>query len=140
MLFRSLVVHGFGLGASLAIVEASAGLDADLIIADSPFASARSYLRRRWSKVPGHLFGMACRVAAKRFNADPDAIRPLAAVAEGSPVPILFIHGDADRLVPVADTLNIAANSLNARNAIWRVTGAAHCAGYLRAPDAYVRR
>lgn len=135
-----LVVHGFGLGGALAIVGGSAGLDVDLIIADSAFTSARSYLRRSWSTVPGYLFGMALRAATRRFGADPDAVCPLLAVSQASPVPILFIHGDADRLVPLADTLNIAAASLNANNAIWRVAGAPHCASYLRAPEAYVRR
>lgn len=135
-----LVLHGFGLGGALAIVGGSAGLDVDLIIADSPFTSARSYLRRTWSNVPSHLFAMALRTATRRFGADPDVVRPLVAVSEASPVPILFIHGEADRLVPVADTLNIAAASLNANNAIWRVAGAPHCASYLRSPDAYVRR
>ena len=135
-----LILHGFGLGGALAIVGASDGLDVDLIIADSPFASARSYLRRRWSNVPGYLFSMALRVATSRFGANADAVRPLVSASQSSPVPILFIHCDADRLVPLADTLNIAAASLNAHNAIWRVPGAGHCAGYLRAPDAYVRQ
>lgn len=135
-----LVLHGFGLGAALAIVGASAGLPVDLVIADSPFAFARAYFRRRWRAVPLPTFDLACRMAHRRFGADIDAVAPLAAVAVRSPVPILFIHGEADRIVPPVHSLNIAAASLNPRNAVWRVAGASHCAAYRRAPDAYVSR
>jgi alpha-beta hydrolase superfamily lysophospholipase len=134
------IVHGFGLGGALAIVGAAEGLPVDLVIADSAFSSVRAYLRRRWSRIPRPTFTFACRLARRRFGADADALRPLDAVAAASPVPVLFIHGEVDKLVPVTHTLNIAAASLNPRNVIWRVPGAGHCTAYRRAPEAYVRR
>lgn len=133
------VLHGFGLGGSLAIVGASQGLEVDLVIADSPFTSARAYLHRRWRGIPRPTFSLALRLARKRFGADPDAVQPLVAVAESSCVPILFIHGEADRIAPVAHSLNIAAASLNPKNEVWRVPAAGHCIAYRRTPDAYMR-
>jgi fermentation-respiration switch protein FrsA (DUF1100 family) len=134
------IVHGFGLGGALAIDAAAVGLQVALVIADSTLTSVRAYLRRRWARIPRPTFALACRLSRRRFGADPDALQPLEAVAAASPVPILFIHGEADQLVPVAHSLNIAAASLNARNIVWRVPGAGHCTAYRRAPDAYVRR
>jgi fermentation-respiration switch protein FrsA (DUF1100 family) len=133
------IVHGFGLGGALAIVGATEGLPVDLVIADSTFTSVRAYLQRRWSRIPKLTFSLACALARRRFGADPDALRPVEAVAAASPVPILFIHGEADRFVPLAHSLNIAAASLNPRNIIWRVPGAGHCTAYRRGPEAYVR-
>ncbi len=133
------VLHGFGLGGSFAIVSASEGVEVDLVIADSPFASARDYLRRRWSHIPKPTLDLALGMARRRFGADPDAVQPLHAVAESSKVPILFIHGEADRFAPVSNSLNIAAASLNRLNEVWRVPGAGHCTAYRRAPDAYMR-
>ena len=133
------VLHGFGMGGSIAIVAASLGIDVDLVVADSPFSSARDYLRRRWSRFPRPTIDLAVRFARRRFGADPDSVQPLQAVAESSKVPILFIHGEAERLAPVSHSLNIAAASLNAKNEVWRVPGAGHCAAYRRVPDAYMR-
>lgn len=133
-------VHGFGFGAALALVSVSQGLAADLVIADSSCAHARDYIRRHWRSVPRPTFDLACRLARRRFGAEIDAIRPLLAVANSSPVPALFIHGESDRIVPVTHSLNIAAVSMNARDALWRVPGAGHCDAYRRSPDAYVSR
>ena len=109
------------------------------MIADSPFASARDYLRRRWSRVPLPTLELALTLARQRFGADPDTVQPLHAVAESSKVPVLFIHGEADRFAPVSHSLNIAAASLNRHNEVWRVPGAGHCTAYRRVPDAYMR-
>jgi fermentation-respiration switch protein FrsA (DUF1100 family) len=134
------VVHGFGFGAALALVGASQGLKVDLVIADSPFAYTHDYVRRRWRSIPRPVFDLACGIARRRFGANIDAVQPLEAVAAASPVPTLFIHGEADRIVPIAHSLNIAAASLNPRDLLWRVPGAGHCDAYRRSPDAYVSR
>lgn len=132
--------HGFGFGAAVVLVAAAEGLAADLVIADSSFSFAREYLRRRWRAVPRPTFDLACWIARRRFGADIDAIEPLIAVAASSPVPTLFIHGESDRIVPIAHSLNVAAASTNDQDTMWRVHGAGHCDAYRRSPDAYVSR
>lgn len=135
------VVHGFGLGGALAVVGVADGsFEADAIIADSAFTSVRAYLRRRWAIVPWPLFQLACYFARRLYQADADAIAPLAAMrATSTLTPMLFIHGERDRLISVTHTINIAASSLNARTTVFRVPRAGHCTGYLRGPEAYVR-
>ncbi len=135
------VVHGFGLGGALAVVGVADGtVEADAVIADSTFTSVRAYLRRRWAIVPWHLFQLSCYFGKRLFHADPDAISPLAAMRSTSNLtPMLFIHGDRDRLINVTHTINIAASSMNARTSVYRVPRAGHCTSYLRGPETYVR-
>jgi alpha-beta hydrolase superfamily lysophospholipase len=135
------VVHGFGLGGALAVVGVADGsVDADAVIADSPFTSVRAYLRRRWAIVPWHLFTLSSYFAKRLFHADPDAIAPLEAMrSTTSLVPMLFIHGERDRLISVTHTINIAASSMNARTSVYRVPRAGHCTSYLRGSENYVR-
>jgi pimeloyl-ACP methyl ester carboxylesterase len=97
-------------------------------------------VRRRWRSIPAPTFDLALRIARRRFGANIDAADPLPAVSAASPVPTLFIHGEADRIVPISNTLNIAAASLNPRDVLGRVPGAGHCDAYRRSPDAYVSR
>ena len=90
------LLHGFGLGASLAIVAAADGLPIDGIIADSPFASARGYVRHRWSHVPAPLFALSAWLARRFFNADLHALAPIDVAWRVAPARILFIHGAED--------------------------------------------
>jgi alpha-beta hydrolase superfamily lysophospholipase len=135
------VLHGFGLGGALAVVGVADGsVDADAVIADSTFTSVRAYLRRRWAIVPWHLFALSCYFAKRLFHADPDAIAPLAAMrATTSLTPMLFVHGDRDRLISVTHTINIAASSMNGRTSVHRVPRAGHCTSYIRGSEPYVR-
>ena len=135
-----LVLHGFGLGGSLAISVVASEAAADLVIADSPFASAREQLRSRWPRVPGHLFRAACWIARRLYRADVEALSPLAVIAGVAPTPVLLIHGDADNQVPVANSLNLAAATLSEETHLWTVDGVGHCGAYLADPQAYFDR
>lgn len=135
-----ILLHGFGLGGSLAIVAAAEGVPVDGIIADSPFASARDYLRHRWAHVPQPLFHLAGVVARQLFHADMRAFEPLMAARSLNGTRVLFIHGQDDHDVPVSHTLNLAAASINADDEIWLVPDAGHCAVYASSPQTYMRR
>ena len=134
-----LLLHGFGLGASLAIQAVAEGLPVAAVIADSPFASAREQLRYQFSRVPGHLFSVACLIARHVYRADVDALAPIRTFDLARP-PTLLIHGRADARVPVAQTQNLAAASLNRGNDLWLVPRVGHCAAFLDDPDRYLER
>ena len=72
-----LLLHGFGLGASLAMQAVGEGLPVAAVIADSPFASAREQLRSQFRRVPGHLFKVACWLAWRVYRADVNALAPI---------------------------------------------------------------
>lgn len=135
-----LILHGFGFGGSLAIEGVAYGVPAQAVIADSPFTSAREFLRHRWRHIPGHLFRVSCWIARRVYDADIDALVPLEVVDAVAPTPILFIHGDADRDVPPTHTINLAAASLNDRNRMWLVPNVGHCGAYLDHPGVYFGR
>lgn len=135
-----IVLHGFGLGGSLAISTVAAGAPADVVIADSPFCSAREHLRFRWHRVPGYVFRSACWLARHVYGADVDALCPQDAISDLVLTPVLLVHGEADEVVPVADTLNIAAATLHDRLDLWVVPGAGHCRAYVDDPDRYLGR
>ena len=120
-----LVLHGFGLGGSL-------------VIADSPFASAREQLRFRWSGVPRHVFNTACWIARRIYGADVDSLSPQRSIDGVGTTPVLMIHGDADDEVPLANSLNIAAATLNEAIDLWVVPDARHCRAYVDNRDAYL--
>jgi uncharacterized protein len=135
-----ILLHGFGLGASLAITVAARGIDAVAVIADSPFTSMHAHLRHQWPHVPRHLFKLSCAFAARFFHADPLALSPIA-VVDRVEVPVFFIHAEGDTLVPVSHTLNLAAASLDPRDRVWTIPDVVeHCGYYLQAPDIYLGR
>lgn len=136
---RPLLLHGFGLGAALAIQSVAEGEGVQAIIADSAFAGARTQLRRRHRHIPRPLFALACWCARRVHHADVDRLAPIRVIDRVQP-PIFFVHGDADATVPVADSLNLSAASLNRANALWVVPNVGHCTAYAADPRAYLRR
>ena len=134
-----LVLHGFGLGASLVISTVAAGAPADAVIADSPFASAREQLRFRWARVPDLLFNSACWIARRLYSADVDSLTPQDAIISMGETPVLMIHGDSDEVIPLANSLNIVAATLNEGVDLWVVPEARHCRAYADNRDAYLK-
>lgn len=135
-----LILHGFDLGASLAIAGIASGIVADAVIADTACTSAREALRERWHRWPAPLFASACWVARSLYRADPDALVPLDAIRESSDLPMLLIHGEDDEQLSPAHTLNLAAATLDPRHHLWIVPDVGHCGAYLDNPDLYLRR
>jgi uncharacterized protein len=133
------VLHGFGFGAALSLTAVANGAEVAAVIADSSFMTMRSYLRRRWQHMPRQLFSVSAFLARRLFRADIDALQPIKAVPRVA-APVLFIHNENDPEVPMMDTLNLAAGSLDERDRLWIIpnTGG-HATGYRQAPDLYLR-
>jgi alpha-beta hydrolase superfamily lysophospholipase len=135
-----LILHGFGLGGSLAISTVGAGAHADAVIADSPASSAREQLQFRWHHIPNWLFTSACWLACRIYHADVNALVPQRAINDVGATPVLLVHGTADSEVPVTQTLNMVASTLNEGVETWIVDGGEHCRTYLDDPDRYLAR
>lgn len=134
------LLHGFGLGASLALAAVAAESSVVAVIADSPIASRREQQQWQHSRAPRYLFALAYLFARKLFGADVDALDPMAAVARVEDVPVLFVCGEQDEQVPPAQTLNLAAASLSRRHQVWVAPEAGHCEIFMHHPDEYLRR
>ncbi len=133
------VLHGFGLGASLALQATAHGLGPRAVIADTAFTSAREQLRYRWRRIPGFVFGPACWVARKLYHANIDALRPLEVMPKID-VPLLIVHGAHDVESPVANAHNLMAACMNSAAQLWIVPEAGHLQAYRLESDEYLRR
>jgi alpha-beta hydrolase superfamily lysophospholipase len=134
------LLHGFGLGASLALAAAAAESPVAAVIADSPLSSMREQLQHRHPRVPRYLLGLGYVLARRLFGADVDALDPMAAVASAERVPVLFVCGEQDDRVPPSQTLNLAAASLSRQHEVWVASEAGHCEAFVRHPEEYLRR
>ena len=70
---------------------------------------------------------------------DPRTVRPIASVRTLT-LPLLFIHGTADDLVPYQDSVDLHGAAASADKTLWLVPGAGHTTAYTAQPDAYLRR
>lgn len=135
-----ILLHGFGYGASLAIDAVARGVDVAGIVADSPFATMRSFLRARHRHIPAPVFQASIWMARRLMKCDPHALNPIQSI-EKVQVPVLFVHSQVDDVVPASHTLNLSAASLDPRMRVWIVDDhIGHGTAYLDQPDAYLRR
>lgn len=135
-----IILHGFGLGASLAISAAANGVEVEGLIADSPFSSMREHLRERHRRATWLLFRSACLLSRRIFSANVDALAPVRDMA-ALETPVMFIHAEHDQTVPVSHSLNLAAASLHDGNEVWMIddfTG--HCTYYREHSQEYLQR
>ena len=86
------------------------------------------------SGVPGR--SLASRAAARDLGGDPRATEPIRMVGLVEPVPLLLIHGEADRTVPLADGRRLAAAAGPSAHH-WTVPGADHAGSHATMPQEY---
>jgi pimeloyl-ACP methyl ester carboxylesterase len=78
-------------------------------------------------------------VAARRIGADLRATEPIRVVGLIETVPLLLVHGEADRTIPVRDGRRLAA-AAGTKAEHWIVPGAGHSGGHATDPVAYEAR
>jgi pimeloyl-ACP methyl ester carboxylesterase len=87
----------------------------------------------------GFLAARMFDVAARRIGADLRATEPIRVVGLIETVPLLLVHGEADRTVPLRDGRRLAAAAgPNAEH--WIIPDAGHSAGHATEPAAYEAR
>jgi pimeloyl-ACP methyl ester carboxylesterase len=134
-------LHSCSAGSSVALEFAADRAGVRAIWLESPFGRpgemARHYLSRM-TRLPAPLLSLTSRWAVDRAVArvrsdlglppgpgDLGAVDPIRA-ARRVTAPILLVHGEDDRLVPVRFTRELAA-ALPRGSAVWNVGGAGHC-------------
>lgn len=133
-------LHGFGTGAALALAAVADGAAVTGVIADSPVASMRAYVRAQHARVPGYVFDLAVHAARLRFGADIDRVAPVRTMQQMAETRVLFVHCEDNREVPAAHTLNLAAASLSETDEVWIRPEGGHCGAYLADPSQYMHR
>ncbi len=109
----------------VAVVGDSVAPELALVVANRMRGPARRFVADR-------LFA----AAARRVGADLRATEPIRVVGLVDPVPLLFIHGDADTTVPIRDGLRLAA-AAGPSSEHWIVPGAEHSRGHELDPAAW---
>lgn len=99
-----IVLAGISMGASTVLMTSDLGLPANVkgIMADCPYSEPKEILRAvmKQLKLPVNVTYTAVRLGAKLFGGfDIEEHSPLKAM-ENCQIPVLFIHGDEDYLVP----------------------------------------
>ena len=120
-------IHGGSYGAATALLATPVIPEVGAVVADSAFADMRDIMERQIEErtgVPSWLTKLFLRpglalVAWLRYSLDFDAIAPERAVPEIAPRPILFIHGEKDRTIPVEHAHRLKAASRNPADELW---------------------
>lgn len=141
-----------GIGDSMGGAELLRSLDAEhgfcAVIAESPFATFREAAYDRLGQGFGEGAGLGRTLlrpayfagliyARAHYGVDFDMADPAKAVAN-SAVPVLLIHGLADRSLPVRHSIIIRAKNLS--TALWEPERADHCGASTAEPAEYERR
>jgi len=135
-------VIGYSMGAAVSILLAAAEPTIRAVVADSSFATMRdviayAYQRRRLPTRP--ILDLTNAVTRWRYGYPFEAVRPLDAVSQIAPRPLLILHGTADTIIPVEHAHRLYAAAGEPKE-LWIFEGAAHCGGYFADRPVYVSR
>ena len=126
---ESVAVFGISMGASVAIYAAGKYPELQCVLAENTFLSYSkvvSYWSWKRMKTPYYpLVAMTLFFVRHKLKADPEPYSPLYCVPEVK-VPIMFINGDRDDLVPLADAERLFGLCTSEKKQMWVVAGASH--------------
>ncbi len=136
-------VIGFSMGAATAIMAAARVREIRAVVADSPFATLKEVLAsafRNFYHIPYFpVLSMAVWINGRLVGADVAGARPLDVVARISPKPLMLIHGEADRIIPVSDSV-LLYEAAGEPKELWTVPGVDHVEARLHDLEGYVAR
>lgn len=144
---KRIVLMGFSTGASASIIAAAESTDVEAVIADSPYAGLKAFLKENlsyWSKLPEIPFNRTILYAMELIgNFDADNVMPVKSAAAISPRSIFLIHGKNDGVIPVNNSKMIykACSELEYKVLeYWEIEDAGHLEGYKKYPEDYMSR
>ncbi len=113
------------------------------VVSDSGYATlsaiAAGGLRLLFHLPPFPFAPLVIRFSEALTRARIGAASPVAIVGQLAPRPILFIHGSADRLIPLANAHALYAAAGEPKE-LWIIPGVAHASAYHQVQDEYLRR
>jgi len=140
-----LIVHGFSMGASTAILAAGENEEIAAVIADSPFDNLKPFLQdnlSHWSGLPNFPFTpMILGVMPLLTGIEVEKVNPKEAAERLTDRQSLFlIHGLADSAIPYASSEALDQASGSPSTTIWLVPGADHVNSRKVDPETYDRK
>lgn len=133
-------VLGASMGASTALMAAADEPAIAALVADSAFADFALMIERQFrrrSGLPGFFLPGALALGRLLTGVDLRRVRPIAHARALSGRPVLVIHSEGDRMIPVDDARAIARAS---GAELWTTPTQHHIGSYGGAPAAYIDR
>lgn len=138
----SIMLAGISMGAATVLMASELELPPSVkgIFADCPYSDQKEIIKSviRDMKLPAELLYPVTRLSARIFGGfDPEEASAVTAVTH-SPVPIMLIHGEEDRLVPCDMSRQIAAANPE-KVTLHTFPGADHAMSYMLDEKRYTR-
>lgn len=133
-------VLGWSMGAASCLIAAARDRGIRAVVADSAYARLAEMPRARFATLPapfGGLLADTTRAWAETlggFNAD--TVAPEREVGCIAPRPVLFIHGEADRLIPISHARRLVL-AAGMPKEIWTLPGVGHVRAHAAGPAEY---
>ena len=136
-----IVLTGISMGAATVMMASNLDLPSNVIgiLADCGYESPKSIICKYITdlKLPAKLFYPFVKFSAKIIGKfDLESISAIDAV-KNSKVPIIFIHGTIDSMVPYEHSVNVYNNCLSDKKLVL-IENAEHGVSYMFDPDTYV--
>ncbi|MFZ5828270.1 MAG: alpha/beta hydrolase [Bacillota bacterium] len=138
---RQVAVVGYSIGAVSALQVVGENPEVKALVADSAYSDLQALvegLLKERANLPPAYARYALRVLGLVSGSDPARVAPLRAAARLEGLPVLFIHGTADRVIPVEESRKLWAAVDGAE--LWIVEGGRHTHSFEVDPEAYIAR
>lgn len=130
-------LHGTSYGAAMSLLAAAGIPEVGAIVADSAYADVRDLIAREVqarARIPELIAGTLLRpgiewAAWLLYGLDTAALAPDSVVARIAPRPLLLIHGERDRLIPVDHAERLNRRAGQATTDLWTLPGLGHTDG-----------
>jgi dipeptidyl aminopeptidase/acylaminoacyl peptidase len=138
---QQIVLFGFSMGASTAIMAGAREPAVTAVIADAPFADLKTYLNANlsvWTELPSFPFNQAFFMVIPTLTGlQMESVSPIKEVNSLNGRPLLLIHGEGDVDIPVQNSESLLA--VYPQGQLVRVPGAAHVKSYATDSGLYLR-
>ncbi|OGR43528.1 MAG: hypothetical protein A2X35_00555 [Elusimicrobia bacterium GWA2_61_42] len=126
---ETVAVFGTSMGGSVAIYAAAKYPELVCVLAENTFLSYNKVVANwSWNRLKTPYFplvAMTLFFVRRKLKADPEPYSPVYSVA-GVKMPVMFINGDHDDLVPMADADRLFGMCPSEKKQMWVVAGASH--------------
>ena len=126
---EKVAVFGTSMGGAVAIYAAAKYPEIACLLAENTFLSYQKVVANlswRRLKVPYYpLVALTLFFVRRRLKADPEPYSPRYNVG-ALKMPVMFINGDNDDLVPIADAEALFALCTSEKRQMWKIAGASH--------------
>lgn len=131
---------GYSMGGVLALQLGARRPEVETVVADCPFADLFDLVERKLTEKfqpSRYLMPFIDFLNRAFFGYSLSDVSPLRWIHRISPRPVLLIHAEKDRIIPVEDTLKLYDAALEPKE-IWIESDVDHCGAYFKDRESYI--